>query len=316
MLKNRLLGILVMFLGGLFFGGINVFAESIGNMDSMMTISPPDQRIVLIPGEIFEGTIKVSNPAEAKQDLEYSVLVGSFNLGRNENGEIDYNDTDTDTITGYNQMMEWIVLGKESGTVAPNMTDTVPFKIVVPADAPAGGQYATIIIQDDTKDKSGGNGNVSIQNVIRFASKIFAEVTGETREVGAIIENNIPAFSFNNVLSTTATVKNEGNVHTYAKFVLQVWPLFSDEEFCTNEEEPGTSLIMPDTERLHVEECSLPAIGIFRAKQTVSIFGETSVTEKTVVVCPMWLLFLIIFAIALLIIWIIAKAKAGKKREA
>ena len=312
MLKNKLIVALVALLGGLFLSGMNVFAEGFDDMGSVMTISPPEQRIVLIPGEVFEGTIKVSNPAHTQQDLKYSVSVGSFNLGKDENGEVDYNDTDTETITGYNQIMDWIILGKESGTVAPNTTDTVPFTIVVPEDAPAGGQYATIIIQDDTENEDSGGGNVAIQNVVRFATKIFAEVAGETDETGLIIENSIPSFSFTNVLSTTAEVKNEGNVHTYAEFVLQVWPLFSDEEICTNEEEPNTSLIMPDTERLHVEECNLPAIGIFRAKQTVKIFGETSVVEKTVFICPLWLLFIIIFAITMFIMWLVVRAKSRK----
>ncbi len=312
MLKNKLIVALVALLGGLFLSGMNVFAEGFDDMNSVMTISPPEQRIVLIPGEVFEGTIKVSNPANSKHDLKYSVIVGSFNLGKDENGEVDYNDTDTETITGYNQIMDWIVLGKESGTVAPNTTDTVPFTIVVPEDAPAGGQYATIIIQDDSESEDEGGGNVAIQNVVRFASKIFAEVAGETDETGLIIENSIPSFSFSNVLSTTAEVKNEGNVHTYAEFVLQVWPLFSDEEICTNEEEPNKSLIMPDTERLHVEECNLPAIGIFRAKQTVKIFGETSVVEKTVFICPLWLLFIIIFAITMFIMWLVVRAKSRK----
>ncbi|MBR0431121.1 hypothetical protein IJJ05_02440 [Candidatus Saccharibacteria bacterium] len=314
MLKNRIFAVMAVLLGGLFFSVINVSAVD-EEINTRMTISPPQQKIVLVPGETFEGTIKVSNSGEAKNDLEYSVTIGSFGLGKDENGNVDYNDTDTDTITVYNQMMEWITLGKESGAVAPNTTDIVPFTINVPLDAPAGGQYATIIFQDDTENNESG-GNVTIKSVLRFAASIFAEVAGETRDEGVITENNIPSFIFNNKLSAGSTVKNNGNVHTDASYILQVWPLFSDEEICTNEEEPNTSLIMPETSRYHVEECSLPAIGIFRAKQTVSIFGETSVTEKTVVVCPMWLLFLIIFAIALLIIWIIAKAKAGKKREA
>ena len=314
MIKNKLIAVLAVLLAGTFFGVANVSADLDG-MDSVMTISPPKQKIVLVPGETFEGVIRVSNSAHAKGDQHYSASIGSFGLGKDEEGNIDYNDTDVDTVTSYNQMMNWITLGKESGTVEPNGTDVVPFTINVPSDAPAGGQYATIIFQDDSGNGTTGDGNVSIESVVRFASSIIAEVAGETRDEGAILENSIPSFIFNNKLSATSTVRNDGNVHTDASYTLQVWPLFGDEEICTNEEEPSTSLIMPETERYHVEECNLPMIGIFRAKQTVNIFGETSVAEKTVFVCPLWLLFIIVFAIVLIIIWLVMRAKSGSKRD-
>ena len=69
---------------------------------------------------------------------------------------------------------------------------------------------------------------------------------------------------------------------------------------------------MPKTTKYHEEGCRLPLVGIFRAKQTVKIFGEISIVEKTVIVCPIWLLFVIIFAIAAIIIYIVAKARKRK----
>ena len=304
----------VILLGGLLFSGLTVSAIDTSNMGQMMTISPPIEKMVVIPGEVYEGSVKVANSATAKKNLEYSVRVGSFSLREDENGETDYYNTDVDTITGYNQIMEWITLGKEKGSVAPNEIDVVPYTITVPKDAPAGGQYASIIIRNDTQPDE-DEGNVVIQNVVEFAESILAEVAGETRDEGAIIENNIPAFLLKNNLSAVSKVRNNGNVHTNAKYILQVWPLFSDEEYCTNEEEPSESLIMPETERTHAEECSLPAVGIFRAKQTVKIFGETSIAEKIVIVCPLWLLFIILFAIALAIIWLVTKARARSRES-
>jgi hypothetical protein len=63
------------------------------------------------------------------------------------------------------------------------------------------------------------------------------------------------------------------------------------------------------------EECNLPSIGIFRAKQTVSIFGEESTLEKMVFICPLWLIFIIVFAIAVLVIWLVMKSRSGKTRS-
>ena len=51
-----------------------------------MTISPPKQKIVLVPGEKFEGSIEVSNSVNSPDDIKYSVTVGSFGLGKDANG--------------------------------------------------------------------------------------------------------------------------------------------------------------------------------------------------------------------------------------
>ena len=194
----------------------------------------------------------------------------------------------------------------------------------MPKDAPAGGQYATIIVQDETSFGTGDGGGVAIEGTVRFASNIFAEVTGETEEKGVIVENIIPSFLLSNSLPAVSLVKNDGNVHTDAEYTLQVWPLFSDEEVCTNaEKEEGsrieggkTSLIMPGTERYHTQTCYLPSIGIYRAKQTVTIFGESSVVEKMVIFCPLWLLFLALFAIVAFVIWIFMRfGKNGKRHK-
>lgn len=313
MLKHKILTGLAVVLVGLSFSVMNTSA--MGEDGSVvMTISPPRQDIVLVPGEVYEGTLLVSNSVNAAKDLKYSATIGSFGLDKDENGNTDYNSTDVDTITEYNQIMDWIKLDKDHGTVAPNETDTITFTITVPEDAPAGGQYATIIVQDDTEKDSDAGGNIVIENVVRFAASILAEVAGETRNEGTILDNSIPAFMLNNKLAATSTVQNSGNVHTKASYVLQVWPLIGDEEICTNEENPTEHTVMPGTERINAEECNLPPFGIFRVKQTVKIFGETSVAERVVVVCPLWLLFIIIFAIVALVIWLVMKSRVRKTR--
>ena len=313
--KIELLMSVVLLLSGFFFGGSRVSALDTSNFNSIMTVSPPTERIILTPGEKYEGSVTVSNSANATRDLKYSVRIGSFGLGKDENGRTDYNSTDIDTITGYNQIMDWISLGKKNGSVPPHSSDTIPYTIEVPENAPAGGQYLSIVIRDDTKEDDESSGNVTIQNVIEFAVSLLAEVTGETVNEGAILDNSIPTFLLNNQLTASSLVKDEGNVHTDAEYVLQVWPLFSDEEICTNEEKPDISIVMPEAERYHVQTCNLPSIGIFKAKQTVKIFGETSVVERMVIVCPLWLLFLILFVIVALIIWIAMKMRGSKKQK-
>lgn len=312
-LKQILVGLvtgIVLASGGLIANQMTLAAGS----TTAIVLSPMSEKMILTPGEKYQGALKISNPSTSTDDLKYSVSIESFRQTKDDSSKDDYGNVDTETITAYNQIMEWIALGKESGTVAPNETDILTYTIDVPMDAPAGGQYATIIITDES-DHSSDSGNVNIASIPRVASILYAEITGETKDTGEIVENSIPLFLLNNQLEASSLVKNTGNVHTSASYVLQVWPLLSDEEICTNEEDPAKSLVMPETEKYHAEICNLPLVGIFRAKQTVTIFGETSVVEKTIIVCPLWLLFVILFGVAAIVIYFVVRVRSRKNSK-
>ncbi len=282
----------------------NVFANT-----TTLNVSPMTQRISLTPGETYTGSVKVSNPAAAEHNLDYSVSVGSFNVF-----DSNFDNVSTTTITDYNQIMDWISLSQESGSVAPNETQIINFYINVPLDAPAGGQYATIIISDDTDIAKENSGNVVISEGTSIASIIYADVAGETIRTGAILENNIPSFVTSGSITANSTVENTGNVHADAEYILQVFPLFSDEEVYTNEENPQKFIVLPDTTRYAEQNWEgTPAVGIFKVRQTVKIVDETTTVEKIVVKCPLWLLFVIILAVIALVVWLVLKSKNRKK---
>ena len=306
MRKNIISSVTILILGLIIFillPSESVFAD---DPQSVVELSPMHQKVILAPGESQSFSLKITNPNKTQNDLHYSASVGSFNYNSDDS-------IDTNSVTNYNQIMNWIQLDSDGGIVKPNETDTFTFTITVPNDAPAGGQYATILIRDDTSKYVSGKSNVNIESTVQVASIIYAEIAGETIDTGEIIENNIPSISFSNQLNATSLVKNTGNVHTNAKYTFQVWPLFSSEEVCTNEENVDESLIMPGAEHYYTQTCTVPPIGIFRARQIVKIFGEESTIEKTIFVCPIWLLFIIIFAIIVLITWLVLRARSRKK---
>ena len=197
--------------------------------------------------------------------------------------------------------------------VAPNGSDAINFSIKVPNNAPAGSQYATILVSKENDQSSDEKKGASISNKYQLASVIYANVAGKTIEKGSITENNIPTFLTNNKLEATSMVRNEGNVYTDATYTLQVWPLNSNEEICTNEEKTETSMILPNTERYHVQTYDLPMVGMFKVKQVVKIFGEESVLEKTVLVCPVWLMILVLIIIIAIIAAVAVTIKKHKK---
>ncbi len=283
-------------------------SKSNSSPSTAITVSPMNQRIILSPGETTQGSIQVSNPNTSSQKLKFTVSVGSFSQQAAPGGKDDYGVVDVNTVSDYNQMMKWITVGETKGELAPNSSTTIPYTITVPSDAPAGGQYATIIVKNDDDQGSTG-GNVAIQSNLQVASIIYAEVTGTTRQSAEILDNSFPSFMLSGPLEATAMVKNDGNIHTDAQYVLQVWPMIGDEEICTNEENPSTSLVMPETKQYHVESCNIGSVGIFRAKQTVTILGEVSVVEHMVILCPIWLMLVIAIVIFLIIFYFVRRSR-------
>lgn len=268
-----------------------------------LTMSPMSQRIILVPGERYKGSFNVSNPQTSDEDFNYSVSVDSYSIAGSDAGAAE--------LSNYNMITNWIKITNPTGRLAPGTTNVVEFTIDVPDDAPAGGQYATLPVTEEREASAQGD-SLGIVEKIQMVMTIYAEVAGETLKDGDITENNVPTFLLNNELTATAMVRNDGNVHTDAEYTLQVWPMVGDEEICTNEEEPDTSLILPGTERFHTQSCNLPVVGVFRVKQVVRIFDTISTVEKTIVVCPLWLLFVVVLGIAAIIIWLVIRAKNRK----
>ena len=319
-LKAKFLTILAIFTLGLTWVAINytntnsAYAEGIDGASSIF-VSPMTQKIVLMPGETYKGSINISNNNSATEDLEYKADIGSYNKRQDGDSKDDYGVTDVTEVTNRNLIMKWITLEKTTGTVAPNGTDTLNFTIKVPKDAPAGAQYATILVYKDPKNIYGDQNAANITAKYQLASAIIANVAGETVEKGSIKSNDMPTMLTNNKLEATSMVRNDGNVYTDATYTLQVWPMGSDEEICTNEESAETSMILPDTERYHVQTCDLPAVGIFKAKQVVKIFSEESVLEKTIFVCPIWLMVVVLVVVLGIILGIIIYVKKRKSAK-
>lgn len=274
------------------------------------TVSPMNQKLILDPGESYTASFKIHAPATNNVDMNYEISVGAFYVDE------DY-ETTFDEAGDMNQIVDWITIDSaKKGKLTPNEGEEVIFTIDVPKDAPAGGQYATIKVTskaDESGESTSGTA-ATVQQVFQIAHLVFAEITGDTIHNGEIAEINVPSFLLSGNIAGTSAIKNTGNVHGSAKYTLQVFPLFSGEEVYTNEEEPETRTILPD--RTLYNELTwenTPAFGIFNVIYTVEFEGVTAQVSKLVIKCPIWLLAIIIFIIAVLIIWLIIRARGRKK---
>ena len=280
------------------------------------SVSPMKEKILLNPGEQYSSSVTVYVQEGDNTDIRYKVEVEGFYVDEN------YTNVFAECGT-YCEMKDWITIESPTeGRLSPGGKTEIKYTINVPKDAPGGGQYASIIVQGDpwtdesgdTEDDDDKDVAPTIKEEKKIAYTVYAEVAGDVTRQGEITDLDVPSFLLAGDIKGSASVKNTGNVHGDAKYTLQVFPLFSDEEIYTNEEDPNTKTILPD--RTRYEETvweQTPSVGVFNVVYTVEFEGVTAQVSKMVIKCPIWLLFIIIFVIFALIFYFVAKAKARKK---
>lgn len=297
----------------LLFFCINMFAGTVFAEDKKgdfgLTMSPLNQSIVLNSGEKYRGSFTISNPGSNETNFEYKITVNPFYVDENYNIHYEYDGK-------INQIIDWIDLDHTEGSLEPNNSKTVNFTINVPESAPGGGQYAAITVtsKNDNVVAPELESNIHIDQKIAMAHIIYAEVAGSTEHKGEVIDLEISNFMLSGNITASSAIKNTGNVHGTAKYTLQIFPLFSNEEVYTNEEDPQTKTILPD--RILYNETvweNTPMVGIFNVIYTIEFEGVTTQVSKMVIKCPVWLLFIIIFVIFAIIIWMISRARSRKK---
>lgn len=283
-----------------------------------LTVAPMNQNVVIDPGDSHEASFRISNPSASTQDTYYEIDIEPFY--KTESGEATY-----EANGDRSKIVNWVTLNVPAkGKLAPNEVKEIVFTIDVPESAPSGGQYMSILVtaksateDDESELESIDNAEnaATIKETKRIAHVVYTEITGDTVKQGVISNMSLPSFLLSGNITGSASVRNTGNVHGDAKYTLQVFPLFSSEEVYTNEEEPATFTILPDRENYaEVSWEGTPSIGIFNTVFTVEYEGESQQLSKMIIVCPIWLLFLIIFIVFAIIIWIVLRAKQRSKK--
>lgn len=274
-----------------------------------IAVSPMHQMANLTPGEIYEGEFTVANTANNDETLYFATEIDPFYVNDN-------NDVVFEENYSYNEIVNWVDVQEKTGSVAPNSEVKVHYTIDVPQNAPSGGQYVVIRVasatQDDIKNKDDLGVKIDLHYGIGYL--IYGNVAGTTMKSGEILETNLPGLLFSENISASSLIRNTGNIHGTASSILQIFPLFSSEEIYTNEESPDTIVILPEKTIYHKTEWEeTPPVGIFNVIYTVEFEGVTTQVSKMVIICPIWLLFIIIFAIIMLISYFVVKAKSRKK---
>lgn len=283
------------------------------------SIYPVSQTINLEAGKTYEDTIKISNSDQSDIDLNYKLSVLPFGVIGEEY------EVDLMTETERTQITNWIKFDKDNGALPPGETIEVPYKVVVPENVPAGGQYATIMV---SAEKTTESDEASLtNNVYDLTDVLYANVEGETVRKGEILSNKLPKFVFRKEAAVSeASLRNGGNTHEFAKVSVKAsklnfeWGMgiYFDEE--RGELRESSEVVMPETDKLVSRRIEgLPTVGLAKVTQTVTYLGRLSEEEETLILCPLWLAVLgslvILTALTCLIRAIVRKVKGKKKKQ-
>lgn len=305
-LKNlaRYIVVLCLAVVGVLVGSNTVFAEEVP--EYRIQVSPARLELDLRPGASTTAKFKVQNTGSKEFNFELST--GPFSV-TDENYSQDLSST-----SNYTYIKDWVKFSKDGGTVPAGTEQEITVTVNVPKDIPAGGQYGVIFARMKESD-DGTIGGVKAEKQVGIL--VYSKnVEGNTRLEGGVIENKVPSFMFAPPINATSIVENKGNVHAEATYIMQVYPLFGNEEVYTNEENPEKRTILPETRRLNTMSWDgAPQLGIFRVKQTVKFLDDTKVTEKLVFICPLWFLFVVLAIIFLAIFWIVSRVRGRGKED-
>lgn len=295
------------------FGTLNATAEKKVSNAPYIGISPYKTTLEIEPGKTYDGQFRVSNVGEV--DFEYELSVAPYSV-------IDENYTaDFVTVNDYTRIAEWITFeGKDvKGKLAPHTaSDYITYTIKVPENIPAGSQFA--IIKATALNDPNQSEGFAIQNVTSAGMILYANTKGASTRPGAkIISNKIPAFLSAGPLNATSLVENYGNVFAEVKYTLEVRSIFGGDPIYTNatsDDEAVTSMLLPETKRFNTQTWSnVPFFGIFKVRQAISVFDQNSDIEQIVIVCPFWLIIVVIVAIVAIVVWLKARSNARKQKS-
>lgn len=283
--------------------------ESKSNLN-LFTVSPMAKNLNLDPGETYEDTIIVTNPAASEQTFSYSVEAVAYTVDEADSASF---TTETDRTL----IKDWIEIENPTGTLEPNESKHIHFKITVPESAPGGGQYAALMVSSTEKQVS--KDDVSVGNIYEIASIIYAKVKGEVTRGGEILENQVPGFATALPVKLKARISNQGNIHEIAKVRVEVREHFSGDVVYPPTANEGVieEMIMPSSEHEAARDIDgLSQLGVYDVIQTVEYLGKTSENTQTLVVCPIWFIVLVVVAVIAVVGSIIGIVRHHRKRRA
>ena len=282
----------------------------------LIQVSPVSSQAILEAGKTSEHTMTIRNSGSS--DFTYTLYATPYSV-TNENYDVDFT-----TETPRTQIARWIkfyqgdkIVDKPKFTIKSGETQLIKYLIEVPADVPAGGQYATIFAETEagaSNKETAPSENSGIRTASRVGMIVYGRTNGDTIEEGSITDFNIPGFLTSGNITATSKVKNSGNTDFEAEYILTVKSILGAELY----KKQSSYNVLPDTERrVNLEWADTPFMGIFKVYFKVHAPGNegTREEEKLVIKYPIIMIILTILVLTGLTIGIIMVIRKRRERN-
>lgn len=329
MLKNTLIVVFAIFLG--IFNPL--LASAAEKPDIWLQISPVANRSVLLrPKSTTQYQFDIDNIG--KKDFRYRVSVAPYSAV-NENYDMSFSKENNHT-----QISRWITFKNPNGTFTKELSGivkagkkaTVHYKVSVPADIPAGGQYAVIFASPESLENANTDG---IRTISRAGLLVYGRSEGNTRKTAELQPVKLRTFFAPSLfgkntakqdkdgkiieepyITGSVRIKNTGNTDFIATSKLTVRTLLGK----TVHEEETHHDVLPDTERnIKLKWEKMPFFGIFQVTFATSAISLSDKQTKLVIVMPTIFIVLLFILLTALIAWIILtirkRSLRGKRAE-
>ena len=277
--------------------------------DIVLQVSPAEQEIDLVPSQTYTGSFTVENVG--REAFTFTLSAHPYQVSGP-----DYTPVFT-TETAYTTLSTWLSFDQNNLELAPGASAEVTYHVNVPADVPGGGQYAAIIVETRDADDT-----AAMRIVSQIAVLLYAHVSGEQRLAGSLLDQQLPNVLLGSAFTSVATVENTGNLDFDLIHTLTVTDFFTGRTVVNQStaNPDGTyagfaeQVVLPATTRTSTLTWSgAPALGLFRAHQTLSFLDQTYDLEQVVFLCPVWLVGLLAVFVLLLIVWLILRFRRHRQ---
>ena len=256
------------------------------------TISPLKQEISAKAGDAIDLKIKLTNLGD--EPINFRLLPEPLTVSG-----VDY-EVSFNVSTNRTKIVDWVKFPQgDSFVLSGRETREVPFRLEIPTDAPAGGQYAVIAAQFWPTNLGA---NLTTTTIGAIAMRLYAQIAGENVLDGAIVANKIPNIIIGDKLMTQYGAVNKGNLDFYVTGSMKVVDFWSHKVLYDDTETAEPMVMFPETTRYLANEWA--GIGLFNVTQNVSLLEETSTEMQTVLILPVWIVVLVGLMVLGAIAWI------------
>ena len=277
-----------------------------------LQISPVSNKVVLKPGEQLEYNFTVSNIGS--EDFGYHVYASPYSVTDEEYNVSFSNETNR------TQISRWIEFEDSNGnwtdevhySIDSGEKQTIKYRVSVPEDVPAGGQYATIFAESD--EVEGDIESSGIKTVSRVGLIVYGRTDGDTLDEAVITDYNVPGFMISGPISANARIENNGNTDFEVMYDFTISSLFGKQLYTKS----GSYNVLPDTARkIDTEWEETPVMGVYKVNYKVAALNGSVVEDHTkiVIIAPVFVIIIAIILLTFIVFWIIIMVRKRKERK-